>query len=453
MIQLRIARSLEEGRSLLLAQRGLHQLVVPAGIAKRTLDTFGEALTPSQVVERIVSAVRSEGDAALERYSRLIDGAFHRPLQLKTSAIKAARSRLPAELLSALEVAAERILDFHRKAVRRSWIDPSLQGVFGQLVAPLARVGLYVPGGRAAYPSSLLMSALPARAAGVAEVIVATPPSRDGAIPDVVLAAADIAGVASVYRIGGAQAIAAMAYGTESIPRVDKIVGPGNIFVALAKRMVSDSAGIDALTGPTETVIVADEHARLETVAADLLAQAEHDPLAQPVLLTTAKELVQRLPGELERQLALLPEENVARESLEGRGVVVLVESLAEAMRLANEYAPEHLCLSVDDPWSLLDSVRSAGGVFLGEQSAEALGDYVAGPSHVMPTGGTARFSSPLTVDDFLKVTSLFATSPQGLEELGPAAMRIARAEGLDAHAESLRRRLEERQTERPERE
>jgi len=444
MVTLRIARSIEEGRRLLLAGRHLEQLTAPPSLAARILETFGEPLTPVQVVERIVSHVRSDGDAALERYCRLIDGVFHRPLKVEAQEMEAARQKVPAELLSALEVAAQRILEFHRKSLRRSWFDSSPAGVFGQIVRPLKGVGLYVPGGTAAYPSSLLMSALPARAAGVEEVIVATPAQRDGSVPPVVLAAARVAGVSAVYRLGGAQAIAAMAYGTESIPRVDKILGPGNIFVALAKRMVSGVVGIDALTGPTETLVVADETARVEHVAADLLAQAEHDALAQAVLITTAPALVEELPGELEAQLATLGRAALARESLENRGAVVLVDDLAQAVALANEFAPEHLCLAVADPWSLLDRVQAAGGIFLGAQSVEAFGDYVAGPSHVMPTGGTARFSSPLTVDDFVKVSSLFAVSRQGLRELGPVAVELALSEGLDAHAVSIQRRLKE---------
>ncbi len=443
MLRLRIARSIEEGRRLLLSHRELDQLAIPAAVAERIEDTFGEKLTPQEVVERIVSAVRAEGDAALERYCRLIDGAFHEPLRVGPEEMAAARAEVPAALLSALELVADRIMEFHRKSVRQSWMETTPQGVFGQLLRPLERVGLYVPGGTAAYPSSLLMSALPARAAGVSEVVVCTPPLKDGSVSPMVLAAASLAGVTALYRLGGAQAIAAMAYGTPSVPRVDKILGPGNLFVALAKRMVSGVVGIDSIAGPTETLVVADGSAEVEYVAADLLAQAEHDPLAQPVLITTSERLLDQLPEEIEIQLATLNRSATARESLEHRGAVVLVRDLAEAMLLANEYAPEHLCLEVSNPWSLLDSVRAAGGVFVGSASVEALGDYVAGPSHVMPTGGSARFSSPLTVEDFMKISSLFAVSPIGLRDLGPIAARIAKAEGLDAHAASVMRRLD----------
>ena len=443
-MKLRIAYSIDEGRRLILSGRNLDQLAAPPALARRISDTFGEELTPLQVAERIVNAVREEGDAALERYCLLIDGAFPRPLLVTAEEMAAARSRCPVQLIEDFELAAGRILDFHRKSARRSWFETTPEGILGQIIRPLGRVGLYVPGGTAAYPSSLLMTALPARAAGVKEVVVTTPAGRDGSVPDVVLAAAGVAGVTAVYKIGGAQAIAALAYGTESVPRVDKILGPGNIFVALAKRLVSGVVGTDGLPGPTETVVLADETAEVEHVAADLLAQSEHDPLAEAVLITTSRELVERLPVELDSQLEALSRSAVARESLENRGAAVLVGSLLEAADLATEYAPEHVCLEVADPWSLLESIRAAGGIFLGHASVEAIGDYTAGPSHVMPTGGTARFASPLTVDDFVKVSSLFAVSDRGLRELGPAAARIARAEGLDAHALSVERRLQQ---------
>ena len=444
MVNVRVARSIEDGLRLLTAGRELDRLAVPPELAKRIEATFGEPLTPTEVVVRIVSAVRAEGDTALERYCKLIDGAFHQPLRVDADEMVAATQEIPSDLLDAMKVAAERILEFHRRSVRQSWIESSPVGVFGQVIRPLDRVGLYVPGGTAAYPSSLLMSALPARAAGVSEVIVCTPARGDGKVPAVVLAAAQIAGVSAVYKLGGAQAIAAMAYGTGLIPRVDKILGPGNLFVALAKRMVSGAVGVDSISGPTETLVVADCTAEPEQVAADLLAQAEHDALAQPILITTSPELIELLPGEIDRQLDRLARASIARESIEKRAIFVLVDDIGKAVQLANEYAPEHLCLEVADPWSLLDSVRSAGGIFLGNRSVEALGDYVAGPSHVMPTGGSARYSSPLTVEDFVKVSSLFAVSPEGLKGLGPGAIRIAHAEGFDAHAASIERRLRE---------
>lgn len=441
---MRVASSIDEGRRILLAERNLEKLPAPPTLAKRILDTFGEPLTPLQVAERIVAAVREEGDAGLERYSLLVEGAVHSPVKVGPEQMELARKQVSPNLRADFEMAAGRILDFHRKSMRRSWFETSPEGVFGQVVRPLKRVGLYVPGGTAAYPSSLLMTALPAKAAGVKEIVVATPAAKDGTVPAAVLVAADVAGVTAVYRMGGAQAIAAMAYGTESIPRVDKILGPGNIFVALAKRLVSGVVGIDGVPGPTETVVLADESAPVAHVAADLLAQSEHDPMAQAVLITTSPVLLDALPAEIERQMQSLRRAAIARESLEGRGVAVLVRSLAEAVELANEYGPEHLCLAVADPWALLDSVQAAGGIFLGDHSVEAVGDYAVGPSHVMPTGGTARFASPLTVDDFLKVSSLFAVSGDGLRTLGPVAARMAMSEGLDAHAASILRRLDQ---------
>ena len=349
MINLRIARSIEEGRLLLLSGRELDQLAVPPSLDLRIQKTFGEALTPLEVVERIVSAVKAEGDKALEYYCKLIDGAYHQPLKVDSDEIASARQRIPADLLDALQLAADRILTFHRKAARQSWIETTPEGVFGQIIRPLNRVGLYVPGGTAAYPSSLLMSALPAKAAGVAEIIVCTPPAKDGRIPATVLAAAQIAGVSAIYKLGGAQAIAAMAYGTQSVPRVDKILGPGNLFVALAKRMVSGAVGIDALSGPTETLVIADDVARVEHVVADLLAQAEHDALAQPILITTSPSLLEQLPEEIERQLRDLQRAQIARESMEKMCGVVLVADLAETVQLANNTPPEHLCLEVAD--------------------------------------------------------------------------------------------------------
>jgi len=310
-------------------------------------------------------------------------------------------------------------------------------------VRPLARVGLYVPGGTAAYPSSLLMSAIPARVAGVKEIVVATPPGRDGKLPPVTLAAAHVAGVDRIVKAGGAQAIGALAFGTASVPRVDKILGPGNIFVTLAKSRVFGQVAIDAPLGPTETMLIADDSANAKLVAADLLAQAEHDPLASPILLTTSPELAERVADEIMEQLPQLSRQAIALAAFENNGGIVVVPDLYAAVDLANDYAPEHLCLLVRDPWALIERVRNAGGVFLGEASAEVMGDYVAGPSHSMPTGGAARFFSPINVEEFLKVTSLFALNDRALRELGPAAITLAEAEGFTAHAAAVRRRLE----------
>ncbi|HWP28333.1 MAG TPA: histidinol dehydrogenase, partial [Chloroflexota bacterium] len=349
----------------------------------------------------------------------------------------------PPALVHSLEVAARRVAAFHERARRQSWLDFRDGGALGQLIQPLERVGVYAPGGRAAYPSSVVMAVVPARVAGVREVIVATPPRPDGTVTPSILVAARLAGADAVYRVGGAQAIAALAHGTAQIPRVDKIVGPGNIFVVLAKRAVYGLVGTDGLPGPTETVVIADESASPRLLAADLLAQAEHDPLAQSLLLCTSRPWAERVLDELAGLLATAARREVAAQSFAARGAVVLVSSVEEALAFANEYAPEHLCLCVRDPWQYLSRVRNAGGVFLGERSVEALGDYTAGPSHIMPTGGAARFASPLGIDDFVKVTSVFAFGPEDLAALGPPAIALAEAEGLEAHAQAIRLRLE----------
>ncbi|MBV9747666.1 MAG: histidinol dehydrogenase, partial [Acetobacteraceae bacterium] len=317
-------------------------------------------------------------------------------------------------------------------------------GALGQLIRPLDRVAVYAPGGRAPYPSSVLMAAVPARVAEVREVVLASPPGGpNGEVADVLLAAARVAGVDAVYRVGGAQAIGALAYGTDSVPRVDKIVGPGNVFVVLAKRMVFGQVGIEALPGPTECLVVADESANPAWVAADLLAQAEHDPLACSVLITPDAALADAVDRELAERVRTLPRRAIVEQSLANRGGIVEALDLDEAIDLANAFAGEHLCLAVRNPWTWLGKVRHAGGVFLGEMNAEAIGDYTAGPSHIMPTGGTARFSSPVNVDDFLKIISVFSLSPDDLAQAGPPAVVLARAEGLEAHARAVECRLE----------
>jgi histidinol dehydrogenase len=310
------------------------------------------------------------------------------------------------------------------------------------MIVPIERVGIYAPGGRAAYPSTVLMAAVPARVAGVRELVLATPPGREGGPTASVLAAARIAGVDRVYAVGGAQAIAALAYGTESIPRVDKIVGPGNLFVVLAKQAVMGAVGVDGLPGPTETVVVADEQANPAWIAADMLAQAEHDPLAQSILICVDRELADRVVEELERQLASAPRAELIRGSFQARGAIVIAGSVEAAIEFANEHAPEHLCLAIADPWRYVSRVRNAGGIFVGEGSVEAIGDYTAGPSHIMPTGGTARFASPLNLDDFTKIISVFSFGAEQLRELGEPAIALARAEGLAAHAAAIEARL-----------
>lgn len=415
-----------------------------AGVLRRTaLDA-----DPAQVqsVEQIVSDVRQHGDAALRELTLRLDGAVLERLEIPPDRLAAAAAALDPDLRAALHLAAAQLERFHQRQVRNSWVDFSVEGALGQLVVPLERVGIYVPGGAAPLPSSLLHAAIPARVAGVGELVVCSPPQRATGEPaEVILAAAHIAGVRRVFALGGAQAIAAMAYGTASVPRVDKIVGPGNRYVILAKRAVFGTVGIESLPGPTETLVIADAAADPRYVAADLLAQAEHYD-ASAILLTPAAELATRVQAEVARQLEDLPAANAhaAAEAVERRGGIVLTPNLDVALDLANEYGPEHLCLLVADPWSYVGRVRNAGGVFLGERSFEVLGDYVAGPSHIMPTEGTARYASPVNVDDFRKVISLVGLNAAALARIGPAAVRLAEAEGLFAHAAAVRARLEE---------
>ena len=361
---------------------------------------------------------------------------------------------MPKDLLNALELSARRIEDFHRATMRRSWVD--LESGLGELVTPIERVGIYAPGGTASYPSTVLMTAIPARVAGVREVLLATPgrsrttansTGRDDPAP-AVLAAAKLAGVDRVFRVGGVQAIGALAFGTETVPKVDKICGPGNIFVTLAKKLVYGQVDIDGLYGPTETVVIADETADPVYCAADLLAQAEHDALASPILITTSLSLVGDVEGELDIQLSSLERGEMAGVSIERQGKAILVDTLDEALELANGIAPEHLCMMVRDPWAWVGKVKNAGGVFLGPFSPEVMGDYVAGPSHVMPTGGTARFSSALSVHHFLKTMPVVGLKREEYRHLAEAAAVIARAEGLTGHARAVEVRLDALDTE-----
>ena len=423
----------------LLRRTPLEDAVAPAQSA-RGRELFGEELTPEQVVDRIIADVAARGDEALLDYSRRIDGVDLSTLQVPQAELHRAREQLDPSLLEALEQAAERVGAFHQACLSKSWFDE--ESGLGQRIRPLDSVGMYVPGGTAAYPSTVLHIAIPAKIAGVERLAMASPPQEDGSLPAPVLAAAAIAGVDRVYRVGGAQAIAAMALGTESIPKVDKIVGPGNIFVTLAKRKLFGVVGIDGLHGPTETMIIADDTAEAELCAADLLAQAEHDVLATPVFVTTSERLAHAVPQEVERQVAKLERAETARRALEGRGVVALVPTIDDAIDLANEFAPEHLCLVVEDAAAHADKVRHAGGLFLGESSPEVLGDYNAGPSHTMPTGGTARFTSALGVHDYVKVTSVIGLGQAQARRLSEPAARIARAEGLTAHARAAELRL-----------
>ncbi len=437
---------LERASETLLRRPPIDEIVVTEGMRRRTIAAFGADLHPEEAVRRILQDVRARGDAALLEWTQRLDGIALRAEQLEVSDadVAAAYDQVDGEVVAAMERAAERIARFHARPVAQSWMMTDLGGVLGQLIRPLERVGVYVPAGAAPLPSSLLMTAIVARQAGVEEVIVCSPPQRDSLLPHpLILVAADIADVDVVYAAGGAQAIAAMAYGTETIARVDKVCGPGNTFVVLAKRQVYGVVGIDALPGPTETVIVADESANPAWVAADMMAQAEHTA-GTALLITPSRALAEAVQANLEAQVAALPEPNRSdvRESFAHRSGAVITEDLLEAVALADDFAPEHLCLSVRDPWAWVDKIRNAGGVFVGEQSYEVLGDYVAGPSHVMPTGGTARFTPPLNVLDFVRVMNVVALDEATAQQLAPVAVKLAEAEGLHAHANAARRRL-----------
>ena len=413
---------------------------LPESVAERTRQVFGPDVTPEQSVVKMLRDVRREGDAALRRYAQLLDGVDLTEFRVADDELAQARAAISPELESALQLAARRIADFHQSTLPRHWVDLA-QGL-GEMVRPLERVGLYVPGGTAAYPSTVLMTAIPARVAGVKEIILTTP--RRGAEPlnPAVMAAAQIAGVDAVYQIGGVPAIAAMAYGTQSIAKVDKICGPGNIFVAYAKKLVQGQVDIDGIFGPTETIVIADDTAHADFCAADLIAQAEHDPLSTAILVTNSPRLIERVEVELERRLSTLERGDLARSALERQGRVVLVDTLDEAVELANRIAPEHLCMMVADPWAWAGQVKNAGGLFLGEFSPEVMGDYIAGPSHVMPTGGTARFNSALSVHHFMRTMPVVGLSPETFRDLGAAAVHIAHAEGLTGHAAAIATRL-----------
>lgn len=417
----------------------LDEIEPDASVAARTAAVFGVALTPEAFVERVRSEVRSRGDDALREIGAHLGEGVHGPIETSRDEIARAYAAVPAGFVDDLRAAAGRIEAFHRQQPHGSWID--FDEGLGQVVRPLDRVGLYAPAGRGAYPSTVLMTAIPARVAGVGEIVMCTA-ARDGVQRPEMLVAADIAGVHRIFKVGGAQAICAMAYGTVSVPRVDKVLGPGNLFVVLAKRRVYGAVAIDQLPGPTETLVVADDSADADEVAADLLAQAEHDPLATSILVTSDAPLARAVAEAVDAQLRDLPTAPVARASLQARGGAVVTATVEHAIAVANEFAPEHLCLMVRDAWSRIADVRHAGGIFVGSHSPEAAGDYVAGPSHVMPTGRTARFASPLSVSDFLKVTSVIGLSARRLAEIGPVAARLARIEGFEAHARAVEVRL-----------
>ena len=438
---MRIVRGLAQAREALCGNRALNLIEIPPHMRARTEEVFGAALSPDEVVASILTQVRERGDAAIHDLARRLDGAVAGDLEVPPSAIAQAYDQVPDKVVEALKLASVRIRRFHESTRAKSWMDFS-EG-YGVIINPVQSVGAYIPGGTASYPSTVLMTAIPAKAAGVSQVIVCTP-GRNGGPPDpAVLVAADIAGVDQVFRVGGAQAIAAMAYGTETVLGVDMICGPGNLFVTLAKKHLYGEVGIDGLYGPTETLIIADETANPTLCATDLLAQAEHDVLARPVMVTTSEELAETVEKEAEARLERLDRESIARAAMDHQGCIAIVADIGEALELANEFAPEHLSLMVRDPWTHVGDVRNAGAVFLGETSHEVLGDYVAGPSHVMPTGGTARFSSGLGVHSFVKVSPVLALDAATTVKLSEAASLIARTEELTAHAEAAEVRLE----------
>ena len=396
------------------------------------------------IVADIIANVRERGDAALYEYCEKFDKAKLDALQVTPEEIAEARAAVEPKFIEILEEAAENIRLFHSQQVRQSFILNNQRGiVMGQKVIPVDRAGLYVPGGTAAYPSTVLMDAIPAKIAGVPEVVMVTPPSADGKVNPAILAAASVAGVDKIFKLGGAQAVAALAYGTESVPKVDKIVGPGNAFVAEAKKQVFGVVSIDMIAGPSEILIVADGKSDPRCVAADLLSQAEHDRLASAVLVTDSADLALAVQAELEVQIPQLSRADIARESIDRNGKIIVADTLMAAIDIANELAPEHLELCVDNPFDYLDAIRHAGSIFMGRNTPEALGDYLAGPNHTLPTGGTAKFSSPLSVDDFVKKTQYSYYTREALEAVAYDVAFFAEKEGLTAHAKSAVIRLE----------
>ena len=392
-------------------------------------------------VKEIVARVKEEGDAALFDYTARFDKVqlTAETVQVTREEIEAAYAAATPEWIEAMREAARRITAFHEKQKQNTWMDFQPGISLGQKITPLRRVGVYVPGGTAAYPSSVLMNVLPAKVAGVKEIVMVTPPGKDGGVSyPLALAAADIAGVDKIYKVGGAQAVAALAFGTESIPRVDKITGPGNIYVAMAKREVFGHVGIDMVAGPSEVLVVADDSADPRYAAADLLSQAEHDPMAAAIMVTDSAVLAEKVAAELERQTALLPRKDVVNKSLDAYGTIVVCENMDQCAEIANEIAPEHLELYVAEPFSVMPKIDNAGAIFMGPWSPEPLGDYFAGPNHVLPTSGTARFFSPLNVDDFVKKSSLICCTREELEKVADQVILLAQGEHLDAHANSV---------------
>lgn len=427
----------------LLTKAAFDEVELSPKVRETNKKTFGKDLTAAELVRQIVGDVRQEGDAAVLRYTKLIDRVDFAPKDFLVSEAEYAAAEKEADpaVVVSLRKAAANVRKYHEEQKPNSWMTYREKGsILGQSLIPLDRVGIYVPGGTAAYPSSVIMNAVPASVAGVSEIIMMVPP-KNGKINPYVLIAAREAGVKRIYKIGGAQAIAAMAFGTETIPRVDKITGPGNIFVTLAKKEVYGHCDIDMLAGPSEILIVADETADPVYTAADMLSQAEHDPLASSIVIVTDVALADKIAVEAEKQLAKLPRQEIARASLDRNGCIIVAEDMMQAMRFANTSAPEHMELLTKDPFQLLPYVRHAGAVFLGAYSPEPLGDYFAGPNHVLPTGGTARYYSVLNVETFMKRTSLISYTQGALSDVSEDIIRLAETEGLEAHANAIRLR------------
>ena len=416
--------------------------LTPAQILNRDIRAEQDV---EQVVDAIIAQVRARGDAALLDYARQLDGAELTSLQVTPEEMAEALADTDPYFLQTLRQAAENIRAFHSQQLHKDFVLTDQPGVIlGQRYTPIRRAGVYVPGGTAAYPSTVLMDVIPAKVAGVPEIVMTTPAGRDGRVAPAILAAASVAGVDRIFKIGGAQAVAALAYGTESVPPVDKIVGPGNIYVATAKRRVFGQVGIDMIAGPSEILVLADAGCSPVCAAADLLSQAEHDRLASAVLVTDSEALALAVQAELERQLPLLPRAEIARASLEDNGKIILCPDLHKAIQVCNAIAPEHLEICLEDPFGVLAEIQNAGSIFLGRHVPEALGDYFAGPNHTLPTSGTARFSSPLGVDDFIKRSSFLYYTPEALAQAAPRVADFARREGLEAHARSVTLRCEE---------
>lgn len=431
----------------MLTKASFDEVELSPKIREANKKTFGRDMTAAELVRQIVGDVRREGDAAVIRYTHLIDRVDYKPEDfLVTEAeYEAAEKAADSAVVESLRKAAENVRRYHQEQKPNSWMTYREKGsILGQSIIPLDRVGIYVPGGTAAYPSSVIMNAVPASVAGVGEIIMMVPP-KNGKINPYVLIAARAAGVKKIYKIGGAQAIAAMAFGTETIPRVDKITGPGNIFVTLSKKEVYGHVDIDMLAGPSEILIVADKTADPVYTAADMLSQAEHDPLASSIVITDDEKLAGKVAKEAEKQLAALPRREIAQASIDRNGLIVVAEDMMQAMRFANVSAPEHMELLTEQPFQLLPYVRHAGAVFLGAYSPEPLGDYFAGPNHVLPTGGTARYYSVLNVETFMKRTSIISYTQPALSDVSEDIIRLAETEGLQAHANAIRIRREQK--------